>query len=75
MNESLRPEINVAFPTAQLDVLVLKMDALGVKIDDLVKFGADNTMSMQTIEENTGKIAKQIPQQGESIVRIINNKL
>ena len=75
MNESLRPEINVAFPTAQLDALVSRVEDLGIKVDDLVRFGSENIMSVQTIEENTGKITKQIPQQGESIVRIINNKL
>lgn len=69
------PQTVVTFPTVQLDALIFKMDALGVKIDDLVRFGADNTMSMQTIEENTGKMIKQIPQQGENIVRTINNKL
>lgn len=75
MNESYRPEINVTFPTAQLDALVSRVTDMGIKVDDLVRFGAENTMSVQTIEENTGKIAKQIPQQGESIVRTINNKL
>ena len=75
MNESYRPEINVTFPTAQLDALVSRVTDMGIKVDDLARFGAENTMSVQTIEENTGKIAKQIPQQGESIVRTINNKL
>lgn len=75
MNESLRPEINVAFPTAQFDALVSRVTELDNKVDDLVRFGAENILSVQTIEENTGKIAKQIPQQGESIVRIINSKL
>lgn len=75
MNESYRPEINVTFPTAQLDALVSRVTDMGIKVDDLARFGAENIMSVQTIEENTGKIAKQIPQQGESIVRTINNKL
>ena len=75
MNESYRPEINVAFPTAQFDALVSRVTDMCIKVDDLVRFGAENIMSVQTIEENTGKIAKQIPQQGESIVRTINNKL
>ena len=74
-NESFRPEINVAFPTAQLDALVSRVEDLGIKVNDLVRFGAENIMSVQTIEENTGKMVKQIPQQGENIVRTINNKL
>ena len=74
-NESFRPEINVAFPTAQLDALVSRVEDLGIKVNDLVRFGAENIMSVQTIEENTGKIARQIPQQGENIVKTINNKL
>ena len=74
-NESFRPEINVAFPTAQLDALVSRVEDLGIKVNDLVRFGAENIMSVQTIEENTDKIARQIPQQGENIVRTINNKL
>ena len=75
MNESYRPEINAAFPTAHLDALVSIVTDMCIKVDDLVGFGAENIMSVQTIEENTGKIAKQIPQQGENIVRTINNKL
>ena len=75
MNESYRPEINVTFPTAQLDALVSRVEDLGIKVNDLVRFGTENIMSVQTIEENTGKIARQIPQQGENIVRTINNKL
>ena len=75
MNESLRPEINVAFPTAQFDALVSRATELDNKVNDLVRFGAENIMFVQTIEENTGKIARQIPQQGENIVRTINNKL
>ena len=73
--ESYHPKINVAFPTAQLDSLVSKVSEVGIKVDELVRFGAENSMTVQTIEENTGKIAQQIPKQGENIARTINSKL
>ena len=75
INTSYHPQVDVIFPTTQLNMLVSRVAELGNKVDDLVRFGADNTMSVQAIEENTGKIAKQIPQQGGSIVKAINSNL
>ena len=49
---------NISFPTAQLDALVDKVDKLDAKVADLVSFGADNRLSMQTLEENTTLTAK-----------------
>lgn len=49
---------NISFPTAQLDALVTKVDGVDAKVADLVLFGADNRLSMQTLEENTTLTAK-----------------
>lgn len=49
---------NISFPTAQLDALVAKVEGLDAKVADLVSFGADNRLSMQTLEENTTLTAK-----------------
>lgn len=49
---------NISFPTAQLDTLVAKVEGLDAKVADLVSFGADNRLSMQTLEENTTLTAK-----------------
>ena len=49
---------NISFPTAQLDALVAKVEGLDAKVADLVAFGADNRLSIQTLEENTTLTAK-----------------
>lgn len=41
---------SISFPTAQLDVLVAKVNELDAKVADLVSFGADNRLSMQGID-------------------------
>lgn len=66
---------NFVFPTEQLDALVLKVVELGLKVNDLVNFGARDTLTMETIEENTGKILKEIPKASGSITRTIESKL
>lgn len=72
---SSQPQISVSFPTAQLDLLVSKVGELDSKVNDLVNFGAGNVMTIQTIEENTEKIVKQIPQSSENIRRTIESRL
>ena len=48
----------ISFPTVQLDALVAKVNELDAKVADLVSFGADNRLSIQTLEENTTLTAK-----------------
>lgn len=72
---SYQVQNNFVFPTEQLDALVLKVGELGLKVNDLVNFGARDTLNMETIEENTGKILKEIPKVSGSITRTIESKL
>ena len=58
MSTSYIQQNNISFPTAQLDTLVSKVNELDAKVADLVSFGADNRLSMQTLEENTSLTAK-----------------
>lgn len=58
MSTSYIQQNNISFPTAQLDALVAKVEGLDAKVADLVSFGADNRLSMQTLEENTTLTAK-----------------
>lgn len=58
MSASYIQQNKISFPTAQLDALVDKVDKLDAKVADLVSFGADNRLSMQTLEENTTLTAK-----------------
>ena len=58
MSTSYIQQNNISFPTAQLDALVAKVERLDAKVADLVAFGVDNRLSMQTLEENTTLTAK-----------------
>lgn len=58
MSTSYIQQNKISFPTAQLDTLVAKVEGLDAKVADLVAFGVDNRLSMQTLEENTTLTAK-----------------
>lgn len=75
INNSYSPQINVSFPTVQLDALVSKVVELDMKVDGLVTFGAESLLESRQIREYTEKVTKQIPQASKDITRIIDNKL
>ena len=75
INNSYSPQINVSFPTGQLDELVTKVKELDMKVNDLVTFGADSLLESRQICEYTEKMTKQIPQASKDITRTIDNKL
>lgn len=75
INNSYSPQINVSFPTVQLDALVSKVVELDMKVDGLVTFGAESLLESRQIREYTEKVTKQIPQASKDITRTIDNKL
>lgn len=75
INNNYSPQINVSFPTGQLDELVTKVEKLDMKVNDLVDFGAKSLLESQQIREYTEKVTKQIPRASNDITRTINSKL
>lgn len=75
INNSYSPQINVSFPTVQLDALVSKVVELDMKVDGLVTFGAESLLESRQIREYTEKVTQQIPQASKDITRTIDNKL
>lgn len=74
INYSYNPQINVSFPTVQLDVLVSKVVELDMKVNDLVTFGASSLLESRQICEYTEKVTKQIPKASNDIARAFNSK-
>lgn len=75
MADSYSSKIEIKFPDSQLNAIVAKAESIESAVSDLVRLRAEDNMNIQTIEENTGRIIRQIPQQGNAIVNTINNKL
>lgn len=74
INYSYNPQINVSFPTVQLDALVSKVVELDMKVNDLVTFGASSLLESRQICEYTEKVTKQIPKASNDIARAFNSK-
>ena len=74
INNSYSPQVNVSFPTAQLDALVSKVVELDMKVNDLVTFGASSLLESRQICEYTEKVTKQIPKASNDIARAFNSK-
>ena len=73
--DSYSSKIEIKFPDSQLNAIVAKAESIESAVSDLVRLRVEDNMNIQTIEENTGRIIRQIPQQGNAIVNTINNKL
>ena len=71
---AMRAESNAQLQAAIVN-LTGEVQAIKNNVSEMLAFSAEDRLSMMGIEENTGKIAKQIPEASKNISRTIENKL
>ena len=71
---AMRAESNAQLQAAIVN-LTGEVQAIENNVSEMLAFSAEDRLSMMGIEENTGKIAKQIPEASKNISRTIENKL